>query len=224
MRGFFPDLPKKGKPETSNPHQVKLDLMFGDCLEFVGDLVSRVDAVVTDAPYGLNYDASKSSQKGIKKFRQIEGDDHPFDVTPFLEFPDILVWCLPQLTVGVPIGEGAWYAWDKVTKNNLKVRISECEYAWHRSATKTRAFRYLWSGAYRLERGRTTLHPNQKPIKLMEWCLSLLGLPEGSTILDPYMGSGSTGLACCRSGFNFIGIEKDPEFYRVACDRLGVKP
>lgn len=198
----------------------EVQLHCGDCLDILPTL-GKVDAVVTDAPYGLGYDASRSTQQGIQRFGKIAGDDGPFDVTPFLGFPDILAWCRPQLTTGVPIGLGAWYAWDKVTKNGLKVRIAECEYAWHKKATKTRAFRHLWSGAYRAsEAGQKAIHPTQKPIALMRWCLELMGLKPGSTILDPYMGSGTTGVAAVELGFNFVGIELDPQHFATAQRRI----
>jgi site-specific DNA-methyltransferase (adenine-specific) len=201
-------------------------VVIGPCRLYCGDALSvltqlrpdAADAVVTDAPYGLNYRPAESTQQGIQPFAPIHGDDGPFDVTPWLGFRDVLVWCRPQLTLGVPLGAGAWHVWDKVTKNGLKVRIAECEYAWQKRATKTRAFRHLWSGAYRAsESGQRAVHPTQKPVALMRWCLSLV---EGERILDPFMGSGSTGVACVREGRLFIGIEKEPRYFDIACKRI----
>jgi len=194
-------------------------LACGDCLDVLGTLeAGSVDAVVSDVPYGLNYDASKSSQQGITPFGPIEGDSEPFDVLPWLVFPDVLVWALPQLTTNVPVGMGTWYAWDKTTRNDLGCCISEYEYAWHMRATKTRGYRHLWSGAYKAsESGKTRLHPTQKPIALMQWCLKHV---KGETILDPYMGSGTTAIACIRTGRKFIGIELDPEYFAIACKRI----
>jgi DNA modification methylase len=203
-------------PDEANP----VRLVQGDCLDVLaGADLSAVDAVVTDPPYGLNYDPGRSTQQGITPFAVLVGDDQPFDVSPWLAFADVIAWCLPQLAVGVPVGVGAWYVWDKVTRNDLRVRIAECEFAWHKRGTKTRAFRHLWSGAYcESESGQKRVHPTQKPVALMRWCLSFL--PEGCTVLDPYMGSGTTGVACVQTGRRFIGIELDPGHFRTARRRI----
>ena len=63
-----------------------------------------------------------------------------------------------------------------------------------------------------------TDHPTQKPLKLMQWCLT--HIPDAQTILDPFMGSGTTGVACIKMGRKFIGIELDPDYFRIACDRI----
>ena len=63
-------------------------------------------------------------------------------------------------------------------------------------------------------------HPTQKPVRVMAWTLEQLGVPKGATVLNPYMGSGTTGMACIRLGMNFIGIERDAAHYKTACDRI----
>lgn len=91
-------------------------------------------------------------------------------------------------------------------------------------------FRYLWSGltlqagAPEAERQPGTsaqvrrVHPTQKPIALMEWCIGFL--PNSNVILDPYMGSGTTGVACMKLGRKFIGIEIESEYFNIACERI----
>ena len=64
------------------------------------------------------------------------------------------------------------------------------------------------------------MHPTQKPIPLMAWCMQRAAVPVGATVLDPYMGSASTGVACLRTGRNFIGIEIDEGYFETACNRL----
>lgn len=193
-------------------------LYLGDCLEILPTL-GKVDAVVTDPPYGIGYDASASTQQGIQSFNQLKGDEKPFDISPWLQFPDVLAWCQPQHTINLPTSMGVWYAWDKVKQNGMKVRICEVEYAWHKNGTKTRMFRHLWSGAYReSEAGIRSEHPTQKPIELMKWCLGFL--PDSQTILDPFMGSGTTGVACANLGRKFIGIEIEPKYFDIACRRI----
>jgi len=204
-------------PTADNP----VTLVQGDCLDVLRSLPDGcVDAVVTDPPYGLEYDASSSTQQGIQPFKMLVGDSQPFDIRPFLHFPDVLAWCRPQLTVGVPVGVGAWYAWDKVTRNDMGVWIGECEYAWHKRATKTRMFRHLWSGAYRdSEQGLRSVHPTQKPVALMRWCLKLATKP-GDLVLDPFAGSGTTGVAALMEGRRAILIEREPAYCDIIRRRL----
>jgi len=131
---------------------------------------------------------------------------------------DILCWGLPQYIINIPVSIGSWYVWDKTLQNNLKVKIAECEFCWHKNGTKSRIFRHLWSGAYKgSESGIKSEHPTQKPIILMEWCIDKI---VGNTICDPYMGSGTTGVACLNKNKQFIGIEIDEKYFDIACNRI----
>lgn len=194
-------------------------LYLGDCMDVLPEIpTDSVDAVVTDPPYGISYDASKSSQQGITRFAMLNGDNAPFDMLSILRFNDVFCWCRPQLTTGIPVGMGCWHVWDKVLRNSLKVRISEVEFAWHKLATKPTAFRHLWSGAYReSEAGKKSQHPTQKPIAVMEWSVSHT---DGDSVLDPFMGSGTTGVAAIRLGRRFIGIEIEPKYFEIAKKRI----
>ena len=60
-------------------------------------------------------------------------------------------------------------------------------------------------------------HPTQKPTKLMEWCIDKI---EGETIIDPFMGSGSTGVACVNLKKHFVGIEREQKYFDIACKRI----
>jgi site-specific DNA-methyltransferase (adenine-specific) len=193
-------------------------LHHGDSLQLLPGL-PRVDAVLTDPPYGIGYDASESTQRGIQSFPQIVGDEFTFDPSPWIDFPDAILWGCNNYCHAIPPRQGQWYFWDKVVRNGLSVRIGEGEFAWHKCGTKPRAFRHLWSGAYRdTESGESPVHPTQKPVALMEWCLSFL--PEGCTVLDPFMGSGTTGVACMNTGRRFIGIEIDEGYFNIAKRRI----
>jgi site-specific DNA-methyltransferase (adenine-specific)/modification methylase len=190
----------------------------GDCLEFLRTLpTGSVDAVVTDPPYGIGYDPAESSQQGIQSFAMIAGDDVEFDPSPWLGFPDVILWGANNYCNRLPNRVGQWYFWDKVLKNDLGVRIAEGEFCWHKRGTKPRSFRHLWSGAYRAsESGMRSEHPTQKPVALMRWCMDVAGIPVGATVFDPYCGSGSTGVACIQTGRNFIGCEIDPGYAEIA--------
>ena len=63
-------------------------------------------------------------------------------------------------------------------------------------------------------------HPTQKPVELMQWCLGFI--PDAKTILDPFMGSGTTGVACANLGRKFIGIEIEPKYFDIACKRIEI--
>ncbi len=195
-------------------------IYHGDCREVLPTLeAGSVDLVLTDPPYGIGYDASISTQNGIQKFGAIAGDERLFDPTPFLNFPDVILWGANNYCHAIPPQAGQWYAWDKVTENGLKVRIAEAEYAWHKRGTKSRIFRHLWSGAYRdSEAGKRSVHPNQKPVTLMIWCLGLS--QTTGTVLDPFMGSGTTLRAAKDLGRKAIGIEIEERYCELAAKRL----
>ena len=79
-------------------------------------------------------------------------------------------------------------------------------------------FRYSGNGLMAKEKER--VHPTQKPVALMQWCIGLTKIPTGATVLDSFMGSGTTGIACIRTGRKFIGIEKDPDYFQTAKERI----
>lgn len=95
--------------------------------------------------------------------------------------------------------------------------FSDGEMAWTSlSGNSTKMFTYNGSGLHAKEKSRQ--HPTQKPVALMEWCLGFL--PNAQTILDPFMGSGTTLVACAKLGRSGIGIELDPEYFEIACKRV----
>jgi len=73
--------------------------------------------------------------------------------------------------------------------------------------------------ASRSERGAGNIHPTVKPLRLMEYLIKLV-TPEGAIVLDPFMGSGTTGIACVKLNRKFIGIERDELFYEIAVERI----
>ena len=87
--------------------------------------------------------------------------------------------------------------------------------AWCSFDANARIFRHdpLARGDYREKH-----HPTMKPLALMQWCLGFL--PDAQTILDPFMGSGTTGVAAVQMGRRFIGIEREPKYFEIACKRI----
>ncbi len=183
-------------------------LYLGDCLEILPTL-GKVDAVVTDPPYGIGMDGGKI---GKAKYDQMDWDKKPADVSFILQLNvPTIIWGGNYFNV--PPSQ-KWLVWDK---KNDPTTFADCELAWTNIPGSVRIFRWLWSGPYQ-EKREERFHPTQKPQSLLGWCLGFL--PDASTILDPFMGSGTTGVACANLGRKFIGIEIEPKYFDIACRRI----
>lgn len=206
-------------------------LWHGDCLDVLPSLAG-IDAVVTDPPYGFGYDPGRSrqvthTQKGLKltdrNWQQIIGESESFDPTPMLCAPIVVLWGANHYAHLLPSSK-RWLVWDKrngVASDNQ----SDCELAWCNIGGSVRMHRQLWRGIARegeenIATSGEKLHPHQKPIVLMAWCMEQVGVLEGATVLDPYMGSGSTAIACIRTNRRFIGVECDEKHFQTAVDRI----
>src|SRR6185369_16361673 len=116
---------------------------------------------------------------------------------------------------------GSWLVWLKKRDNQLGTFMSDAEVAWMKGGLGVYVFRHVWNGFDRESEARQkTLHPTQKPVALMRWCIERLKLKPGSTILDPYMGSAPVGLAARELGHSYIGIEREPAYFEIAVRRL----
>ncbi len=181
-------------------------LIQGDCLK-VMPLLGRVDAVVTDPPYGIGI--TKSNRLAVS--RGMGGgtwDDAPADMS-WIEASDTpaIVWGGNYF--GLP-AHRAPLVWDK---NNSGRDFADFELAWTNLDMVARRFVMR---PMNMDGGK--LHPTQKPVALMEWCLGFL--PNAETILDPFMGSGTTLVACQKLGRSGIGIELDSDYFDIACRRV----
>lgn len=216
---------------------IEREITIGDCRLIQGDCLAvlpmlergSVGAVVTDPPYGMNYSGSPDS-RGCNNFhtRQGEiahksrvtviGDDRPFDPSPFLQWPCTFTgaqWFYDRLPAG-----GGLHCWDK-RGTYKKLSFADGDMVWNHKRTGCEVFRCLWRGLCRhTETTEPFDHPTQKPVVVMEWLIRLNGCDQSATILDPFAGSGSTGVACVRTGRKFIGIEKDPGYFDIACRRI----
>lgn len=192
---------------------------LGDCLEVMPTL-GKVDAVVTDPPYGISYRTSPSPRRP-KSGATVIGDDLPFDPSPFLGFASVTMFGANHFASRLPSSPG-WIIWDKRCGLMPSNDQSDCEIAWTNALGSARIVRCLWNGGGSLlaENGPArSIHPAQKPLAVMLEVVSMVTDP-GDLILDPFAGSGTTGVACLRLGRRFIGIEKDPTYFQLACDRL----
>lgn len=196
-----------------------ITIYHGDCREILPSL-PKVDLVLTDPPYGINYDP-QSHKYGATTAggTRVVGDAAPFDPRFLLDVGrGRILWGANCYSSNLP-DSPRWLAWDKVTKNGLKLRIAETELAWTDCIGRSQVFRFLWSGAYRADEQGDYFHPTQKPIQLMRWCMGLVGAPEG-LVLDPFMGSGTTLIAARNLGRKAIGIEIEERYCEIAVKRL----
>lgn len=176
----------------------------------LGDL--KPDILHADPPYGikLSVNWSESIRRGIK-YRPVIGDDRPFDPQPLLGLgiPTMIFWGANHYANRLP-NSPHWLIWDKQCKNGLHRDHGDGEMAWVNRKGNVRIFRHTWDGFRRdSEKGVRRIHPNQKSIACIEWVLSWFA---GEVVLDPYLGSGSTVLACEKVGKTCVGIEIDPEY------------
>jgi site-specific DNA-methyltransferase (adenine-specific) len=200
-------------------------LYLGDCYTILPTL-PPVDAIVTDPPYGIGFKHGGNDNSGIgagkyaTKFAGVEiaGDSRPFDPSALLamDVPTIL-WGGNHFCSRLP-DASAWLVWDKRAASGHTNDFADCEIAWTNTKGVARMFRHHWDGMMRASERTERFHPTQKPTALMQWCLQRV--PDAGTVLDPFMGSGTTGVACANLGRRFIGIELDPGYFDIACDRI----
>ena len=184
-------------------------LYLGDCLEILPTL-HKVDAVVTDPPYGINAGHGIGRSDRLRnKDNKLNWDNNPFKITQeFLNIADkYVIWGGNYFDL--PPSRG-FLIWDK---NNSGRDFADCEMAWTNQDKNARIFVMR---PMNMDGGKE--HPTQKPVALMEWCINYLDNPN--VILDTFMGSGSTGDACANMGKTFIGIEKEQKYFDIACKRI----
>lgn len=206
---------------------------IGPCTLYCADyravlpLLPAVTAVVADPPYGNNYRQKRSRDKWVRPDAEhgaIVGNAEPFDPAPLLQLaPTVILWGANYYADKLP-PNGKWLVWDK-RENTTPDDGADVEMAWTNLRGVPRMHRQLWRGICRrgeenVSRGAKKLHPNQKPVALMDWCLQQAGVTEADMVLDTHMGSGTTGVACLRRGIRFVGVEVDPIHYATAVARL----
>ena len=205
-------------------------LYHGDCLDILPHL-EPVDLVLSDPVWGTktkcnaqrftrrsspwwgNIDNSK-----VTPHEDLKNDDRPFNPAPFINQKAIL-WGANNYASKLPDSNG-WLIWDKrLGAENMAENgwpLGEAELAWTNIIGSTRVFRNLWSGILRSSEKGQHYHPTQKPIELMAWCLKF----TAGTVLDPYLGSGTTAVACERLKRRWIGIEIEGKYCEIAVKRI----
>lgn len=196
-------------------HIGRATLYLGDCRDILPTL-PKVDAVVTDPPYGIGRDGQNRTNggNGGRKAHEFKGWDAERPDKETLELllgaaPTAIIWGGNYFADMLP-PTGKWLVWDK----GQRINQSDGELAW---TSMGGALRIMTMNRVELLLEGTE-HPTQKPIKLLDWTLS--HVPEAQTILDPFMGAASTGIAAIRAGKSFIGIERDPDYFEIALRRI----
>ena len=204
-------------------------LYLGDCLEYMKSMPDKsVDAVITDPPYGIGIKANyaergRGALAECNNFKQIIGDNIPFNPSPFLSYPTVVMFGSDHYYE--KLSGGSWHVWDKLDGlvSDREVGFndnSDCEFIWCNQLGATRLFRHRWMGAMKKsEQQERRIHPTQKPVSLMMQIIKYFTNPT-DTIFDPFMGSGTTGVAAIQLGRNFIGCEIVPTYYAIAEKRI----
>ena len=182
-------------------------LILGDCLE-VMPLLGKVDAVVTDPPYGIG--AAMGAHSNLKTADKDWDKSAPDIEWIFKSGLEYIVWGGNYFSNFPP--KRCFLVWDKHPMPPSYAFGEMAVTSLDRNAAK-------WCGKVGNETPvKDRSHPTQKPVALMQWCLSFL--PDAETILDPFMGSGTTLVACAKMGRKGIGIELDPDYFEIACKRV----
>jgi site-specific DNA-methyltransferase (adenine-specific) len=188
-------------------------LYLGDCREIL-PTIGKVDAVITDPPYGI-----ETGRKKCGGENSLAWAEQAWDRTTDPEGVALAIQAAPVCIVWggnyyqLPPSR-CWLLWDKCQPEEW-YSTAHAEMAWTSMDKNTRAWRMSQVQAYG---AMDKQHPSQKPVALMEWCIKHAGEPQ--TILDPFMGSGTTGVACMNLGRSFIGIEREPKYFDIACRRI----
>ncbi len=208
-----------------------ISIYHGDSREILPQL-GRFDLLLTDPPYGIGASrlafGSGRVKRGLnakgatyqpKQFAESDWDDRPVD-------KELLDLCRSR-GVGQVIWGGnyfdlppsmRWLVWDK---KNDGTDFADCELAWTNQEKAVRMFRYRWSGMLQEHAGRfkeERLHPTMKPLALMKWCLTFF--PLAKSVLDPFMGSGTTLRAAKYAGLTAVGIEREEKYCEIAAKRM----
>lgn len=202
-----------------------ITIYHGDCRDILPSL-EPVDLVLTDPPYGRRADYTtplvpakqRDGNTWVRDWGAMEGDSEDIDLAPLLAAgSEAVVWGGNHFA-GLP-AHRTWFAWDKGEARE-KWSGSDGDLAFTTLVGGgVRMFRLLWHGFARGEESRSHYHPTQKPERLMRWCIEQFRT-EPQTVLDPFMGSGTTLRAAKDLGRRAIGIEIEERYCEIAAKRL----
>jgi len=192
-------------------------LYLGDCMDVLPTL-GRFDAVITDPPYGINENSTKVASRvklaAARDYGAFDWDKEPPAAELIQAIRDKAEFqaLFGGNYFGLP-ATSCWLVWDKMNSGDF----ADCELAWTNWPKAVRRIQWRWNGMIRQGNEERT-HPTQKPLEVMKWVIELC--PNSETILDPFMGSGTTGVAAIQMGRKFTGIEREGKYFDIACKRI----
>lgn len=204
------------------------EIVHGDCLDVLPTL-PRDAVIVSDPPYGMGWNINGKRFRGGHRNRPngkddgrndwspIVADDKSFDPAPWLDFAKVVLWGANHFASRLPVG--TTLVWLKRNEAVFGKFLSDAEIAWQRGGHGVYLHKDLSMNVVNAVKGRR-VHPTQKPVGLMRWCIGRLRLPPNSLIVDPYCGSGSTGVAAIELGHRFLGVELDAAYCDIARVRI----
>lgn len=183
-------------------------IYHGDCRALLPQL--SADFLLSDPPYGIDHTSSPFWGK-----RKIVGDAQAFDPAPFLNYPKVILFGANHYAQHLP--EGGWLVWNKRERVSRALPGSDAELAWTNCTPQVRIYTHVWM-PWGL-RDEPPYHPTQKPTALVRKWLQEFGA-DGETVLDPFMGSGTTLRAAKDLGRKAVGIEIEERYCELAASRL----
>ena len=187
------------------------ELWLGDCREVL-PLLPSVDLILTDPPYGIGFAAQPTDYQRKNGMRPADWDNAPA--------PDWLMGLMQEKAGKMIVWGGNYYSlpptrgWLSWRKPDAPPSMADFELAWTSMDMNSKMLEQSISATNAERVG----HPTQKPLRVMAWCLSFA--PDAQTVCDPFMGSGTTGVACAQLGRKFTGIEREPKYFDIACRRI----
>lgn len=210
--------------------KIEIDNIYNmDCLDgmrIMKEQGIKADWCITDPPYGIGEDGFKNHSRGNYKaaptlFAPKDWDKQRIEKPYFDIMRDVskeqIIFGGNYYTDYLP-PSSCWIVWDK---ENGATDFADCELAWSSYKGAVRIFRYMWNGMLQgnMKNKEKRVHPTQKPLPLIEWILNKY-TKEGDLILDPFMGSCTTAVACYKMNRHYIGFELDKEYYEIGMKRL----
>ena len=194
-------------------------IYHGDCREIVPGL-SGVDLLLADPPYGMAWNGkvtrgrNGTGKKGpTRSFgSSIVGDDVAFDPRPWVTFPKVILWGFQHYAAHLPVG--SVLVWLKRYDDGFGSFLSDADLAWMKGGHGV----YCMRDVSLQGDSRNRRHPTEKPLPLMQWCIIKAG--DVDTVLDPFMGSGTTLRAAKDLGRKAIGIEIEERYCEIAANRM----
>ena len=202
-------------------------IYHGDCRDVLSRFATngvQFDSIVTDPPYGMNWDTDSRRFSGGEPGRGrskdwgggVAGDTGPFDPTHILGFERVVIFGANHFAQRLPVG--TTLVWTKRRPESFGSFLSDAEIAWMKGGHGVYCFEDLSGNGAGANYPK--FHPTQKTEKVMAWCIEKCGTPEGGTVLDPYMGSGTTLRAAKDLGRKAIGIEIEEKYCEIAAKRM----